>query len=113
MDDSIFAKLDQLERGARIETRPPAHAYSTQGAAILGDNEMPVEYDSESMPQAGWDVPEDVYDDQPLTLDSFGRSIILHSYASLLTSTQTNVFFGRPSWIVAVSKLRWEGAGFH
>ena len=66
MDQRIFDQLDRLERGARIETRPPPVVYNNSSAEFSG-YDMPEQAYGDP---AGYDQYE--FADQPMVLDSFG-----------------------------------------
>ena len=77
MDNRIFAQLDRLESGARIEARPRRDAYnnsSTEYSAYEGFNEG---YDDTRRPSyEQYDqYAADEFTDQPMQLDSFGELI--------------------------------------
>ena len=69
MDQRIFEQLDKLERGARVE-RPPADTYNNSSAEFSA-------YDGPQLHRHGgvtYQREEDEYPDEPMTLDSFGKS---------------------------------------
>ena len=75
MDQRIFAQLDRLESGARIETRPRRDMYnnsSTEYSAYEGIDEGYVD-----ARRPGYDQYDqyaaDEFMDQPMQLDSFGK----------------------------------------
>ena len=78
MDQRIFDQLDMLERGARVETRPSQYAYEDSsaeysayggpGGGYVGPGEHPYDIQYEN----------DEFVDQPMTMESFGKSSTRH-----------------------------------
>ena len=74
MDERIFHQLDRLQRGAHSGTRPPRHVY----------NDSSTEFSAYEGPDNGYGEPlpytegsaygVDDLQDEPMTLDSFGKS---------------------------------------
>ena len=75
MDQRIFDQLDMLERGARIETLPTRDVYSNSSAEFSAYDGPDLDYHQiEDSPQDMYNG-QDEFADQPMTLDSFGRSL--------------------------------------
>jgi hypothetical protein len=77
MDDRIFDQLDRLERGSRVEMHPTRNAYHNSSADYSAYDEM--RHDEEPTHHREWHPDEYGIEDQPLTLDSFGKLIPPHS----------------------------------
>ena len=75
MDQRIFDQLDQLERGARIETRQTRNVYNDSSAEFSAYEGPDVDYHGGNTYEDGLWYGEAEYVDQPMALDSFGNAL--------------------------------------
>ena len=75
MDQRIFDQLDQLERGARIETRPTRDAYNDSSTEFSAYDGPDLGYYEGNNFQEDLQYGEAEFVDQPMTLDSFGNDV--------------------------------------
>ena len=73
MDQCIFQQLDRLERGARIETRPPQEMFNNSSAEFAAYDGPDQYHDQGHVYEPAYQHERDEYVDLPMVLDSFGK----------------------------------------
>lgn len=80
MSQRMFDQLDRLERGARIEVRPPREAYHDSSADFSAFEGSHADHAHQADYHGGDERAHAAFIDQPVTLDSFGAwHSLLHS----------------------------------
>jgi hypothetical protein len=90
MDRRIFDQLDRLEHDARYETRPSRHVYNDSSAEYSAFDAPDYRYTQDGSQVPDWRTQDaDLYSDEPMTLDSFGKTSHAKHHSAAIELTQS------------------------